>query len=80
MQTPTITQKKPHVVELEADREYRYCACGKSGTQPWCDGSHRGSGIEPIPFRVTETKRYGLCGCRHSGNLPFCDASHRHLD
>lgn len=72
-------QKKPYVVELEADKEYWYCTCGQSSTQPWCDGSHKGSGFAPKSFTVSETKKYGLCGCRASGGQPFCDASHKTL-
>jgi CDGSH-type Zn-finger protein len=79
MSDPVCTQKKPYVVELEPNNEYWYCTCGRSADQPWCDGSHQGTGFTPKSFTVDEKKKYGLCGCRHSSNQPFCDATHRTL-
>ncbi|MFV9616726.1 MAG: CDGSH iron-sulfur domain-containing protein, partial [Gammaproteobacteria bacterium] len=34
------SQNEPYEVELEAG-SYWWCACGRSKTQPFCDGSHQ---------------------------------------
>ncbi len=79
MTEPVITQKAPFGVEVEAGKSYYWCACGKSATQPFCDGSHKGSGISPMKYEATETKKVHFCGCRHSHNLPLCDGTHKSL-
>lgn len=28
-----------------------WCACGRTACQPYCDGSHRGTGITPVRAR-----------------------------
>ena len=76
---PTVVEKKPCVLELEANKRYWWCRCGRSKEQPFCDGSHGGTGIEPICFEVEETKRYALCLCKYNGGGPFCDGSHKKL-
>ena len=30
----------PYCVELEADKTYSWCRCGRGKTQPFCDGTH----------------------------------------
>ena len=80
MSDPVIAQKSPYAVELEAGKTYAWCACGRSGNQPFCDGSHKGTGITPKVFKAEETKTAYLCGCKHTGNQPFCDGSHTRLD
>jgi len=79
MAEPVIAQKGPYPVQLEAGRSYMWCACGRSATQPFCDGSHAGSGIAPIHFHAAETKTEYLCGCKHTKNKPFCDGTHSRL-
>jgi len=71
--------KQPLVVDLEAGKEYWWCACGRSATQPFCDGSHKGSGITPKKFVVQRSERAWLCVCKTSKNSPFCDGSHNKL-
>ncbi len=78
MTQPVCAQKSPYAVELQAG-EYYWCACGRSKTQPFCDGSHAGTDITPTAFTVTETKTVYLCGCKASKNAPFCDGSHQAL-
>lgn len=78
MAEPTVAQKSPYAVEL-APGDYWWCACGMSKRQPFCDGAHKGSGLEPVKFSVKEAQRVWLCGCKHSGGKPFCDGSHSNL-
>ena len=77
MSEPTIAQKSPYPVEVEAGKSYFWCACGKSANQPFCDGTHRGSGFAPVKFEATESKTLYFCGCKHSANPVLCDGSHR---
>jgi CDGSH-type Zn-finger protein len=79
MPEPEIAQKGPYPIELQAGKSYWWCACGYSSQQPFCDGSHGGTGLTPVKFEATETKTYYLCGCKHSANKPFCDGSHAKL-
>lgn len=79
MPNPTIASKAPYGVEVEAGKKYFWCACGKSSTQPFCDGSHKGSEFTPIEFLASETKKIFFCGCKHSNNTPLCDGSHKNL-
>ena len=73
-----IRQKKPYRLELEPGT-YFWCACGKSKKHPFCDGSHKGTGISPVKFEITEKKTYSICGCSHTNKPPFCDGTHKNL-
>lgn len=69
----------PIEVTLEAGRQYYWCACGLSKSQPFCDGSHKGTNYTPKAFSVNENKKAWLCTCKKSGNAPFCDGTHNKL-
>lgn len=69
----------PYEVKTEAGKTYYWCACGKSKTQPFCDGSHKGSGKEPVAFTADESKTVWLCGCKATRTPPYCDGSHKSL-
>ena len=77
--TPNIAQKAPFPVDVEAGKTYFWCACGKSSRQPFCDGSHKDTGFEPVKFEATDTKKVFFCGCKHTGNGVMCDGSHSKL-
>lgn len=73
---PLVADTRPVALELEPG-SYFWCACGRSKNQPFCDGSHKGTGITPMQFTIEEKKRVAMCLCKHSGNKPFCDGTHR---
>lgn len=74
-----IPQKKPYVKETEPGK-YAWCACGRSANQPFCDGSHRGTGFTPFVTEISVKKTVSWCGCKHSANKPFCDGTHKELN
>lgn len=78
MTQPVCTQKSPYAVELEPG-DHHWCACGLSKNQPFCDGSHEGTGISPVKFSVSEKETQYLCGCRATKDQPFCDGTHSGL-
>ncbi len=78
MEEPKIAQKSPYVLDLEPGTYY-WCACGKSNNQPFCDGSHKGSGFTPKKIEIEGKKKAALCGCKHSKNGAFCDGTHKKL-
>lgn len=78
MDEPRIAAKSPAQPTLEAGT-YFWCACGRSANQPFCDGSHKGTGFSPLQFKIEEKKEVWLCRCKHSGHKPFCDGTHKTL-
>ena len=45
--------------------------------QPFCDGSHQGTGFEPVEFTVAEKKEVALCQCKQTKTPPYCDGTHQ---
>lgn len=74
-----IAQKSPFPVEVSAGRKYFWCACGRSAKQPFCDGSHEGTGITPMPFQPDQDGKLFFCGCKRTGGAPLCDGTHNNL-
>ncbi len=66
----------PFPVEVEQGKNYFWCACGRSTKQPFCDGSHKGTGFEPLKYTAEKSKRVFFCGCKATENAPLCDGSH----
>lgn len=76
---PVVAQKGPYQVELKEGQPYFFCRCGKSAKQPFCDGSHKGTGLEPMRFVAPSSGTFNLCGCKSTGDEPYCDGSHNIL-
>ena len=74
-----IAQKEPYATEVEEGKTYYWCACGRSNAQPFCDGSHKGTGLEPTAFTAEKSGTVYLCGCKHSEKKPYCDGTHKKL-
>ena len=65
----------PFSVTLGAGTYY-WCGCGKSEKEPFCDGSHKGTGKEPLEFTLAIKEQVALCACQKTKTPPFCDGSH----
>jgi hypothetical protein len=61
---PKTAQKGPYAVKLEEGHTYYWCACGLSEDQPFCDGSHSGTGLRPALFMAEKFGTQYLCGCK----------------
>ena len=77
---PRIAGTRPAVVSLEAGEKVHWCSCGRSQTQPFCDGSHEGTGFEPLEFIAPRDDDYWFCTCKHTAKPPFCDGAHKKLE
>jgi mannose-6-phosphate isomerase-like protein (cupin superfamily)/CDGSH-type Zn-finger protein len=76
---PIIANRKGYYWELKAGKRYLWCSCGRSKSQPFCDGSHVGSGFLPIAFKAERDEDVIFCGCKQTGTGPFCDGAHSNL-
>ena len=76
MTDPVKVANGPFKEEVGAGNTYFICSCGKSNNQPYCDGSHKGTGLRPTMFDSVETKTVFFCGCSKSASYPLCDGSH----
>ena len=79
MSEPEIGGRAPIAVEVEAGKCYWWCACGRSKTQPFCDGSHKVTSFTPIEFKAEKSEKVFFCTCKRSGKRPLCDGSHKRL-
>ena len=77
MADPIVAQKAPYGVDVEAGKQYYWCACGRSAKQPFCDGSHKAVGMAPMAWTAPDTKKAFFCGCKASKNKPLCDGTHK---
>jgi CDGSH-type Zn-finger protein/quercetin dioxygenase-like cupin family protein len=76
---PVIAHRKGFYYEVKAGKRYLWCSCGRSKTQPFCDGSHAGSEFLPVAFKAEQDEDVIFCGCKHTGTGPFCDGAHSNL-
>ena len=73
---PRIAQRGPYAIKVKAGETYCWCTCGLSETQPFCDGSHKGTGWKSLHFTPDRDETLYLCGCKQTGTPPFCNGSH----
>ncbi len=56
---PKISQKSPYISDEKAGRK-TFCTCGLSSKNPYCDGSHKGTGFSPEIVILEEDKKSSL--------------------
>jgi len=78
---PSCTCGRQHVV---LGQRYRYCTCGHSSAQPWCDDAciAVGSPFRPREFLAEQRQTFLLmCACKRTRDpLGLCDGEHIHVD
>jgi len=74
---PRIADTKPAEIGMPKG-DYLWCSCGLSAKDPICDKAHKGTGLTPYFFEVTnDVENLKLCMCKHTKTPPFCDGSHK---
>ena len=69
-------QNEPFFIEVQKGDRKTFCNCDKTKDGPFCDGSHKGTGIAPTVVTFEEDRTAIICGCGKSGRRPYCDGSH----
>ena len=62
----------PIAVDVEEGEVYRWCRCGRSQTQPFCDREQ----CEGLDFKAELTETLWFCACKLTKDPPLCDGSH----
>ncbi len=76
MTAPSSPQNMPYVQKETKGSKRAWCACGKSTNQPFCDGKHKGCGINPVVVTIEKSGSTAWCGCKLTKTPPYCDGSH----
>lgn len=76
---PLVAGTGPQKVEVKAGKSYAWCTCGRSKSQPYCDGSHVGTNMTPLSFTAEKDGDVYLCLCKRARNAPYCDGTHKRL-
>jgi CDGSH-type Zn-finger protein len=78
---PKIAGLKSAKTEVTAGTQYWWCSCGLSQNQPFCDGTHRGTGFSPVLYTSETDGIVGFCLCKQSQKAggAICDGKHKEL-
>jgi pyruvate oxidase len=79
MADPYIADTRPKPVELKAGDTVWWCTCGRSKSQPFCDGSHQGTEFTPMEYTADKDGKVFFCQCKRTGQAPLCDGSHKDI-
>lgn len=75
-----VAANKPILTRLVAGKKYAWCTCKHSKTQPFCDGSHKGTDMKPMVFTADKDEEVLLCACKATASGPYCDGAHNNLE
>jgi CDGSH iron-sulfur domain-containing protein 3 len=73
-----VNTQRPFAIAVTAGERYRWCACGRSQTQPFCDDSHGPDDRPPIEWIAPTSRIVWFCGCKRADG-PLCDGSHKQI-
>lgn len=76
---PLVADNKPIKTTLKKGKDYYFCVCGRASSQPFCDGSHKGTAFTPKKFVAEENSEAFLCMCKQTNSAPYCDGSHKSI-
>jgi len=74
---PEIGGRRPIPIKVEAGKSYWWCACGRSQSQPFCDGSHKTTSFRPVEYKPAADEEAWFCACKRSAKKPMCDGTHK---
>jgi CDGSH-type Zn-finger protein len=78
-QQPEIGGTEPITVDVVQGETYWWCVCGRSKSQPFCDGSHAVTSFAPLEWTADRSRPIMFCTCKRTRTPPFCDDSHDEL-
>ena len=70
-----VSYDNPFPVEVEKDKAYFWCSCGKSKNQPFCDGSHAGWDFSSKKFIASESFTISIAGMEADISITGIDKS-----
>ncbi len=79
MTEAVVAQPSPYEIEVTEGKTYFWCACGRSQNQPFCDGSHKVTALQPVKYTAEASRTLFFCGCKRTNRQPICDGSHTRL-
>jgi CDGSH-type Zn-finger protein len=86
---PKLHKCEPFAINVVPGKIYKWCTCGLTQSQPFCDNIHRRietitneTGEEVMPYRslkveFDEPQEVFFCQCRQTKTPPFCDGTHK---
>ena len=68
--------KKPFKVSVKKYHLYTWCGCGRSHSQPFCDGTHKNMYMKkiikggPVTYIAPEDRDIWFCNCKQVSSYP----------